>query len=96
MVDGVGSSVKGASIRGYAVGTKYHPGGLAMVGEEGPELVDLPRGAKVYTNSETNDMLSSGDTFVLQVNMNEVDEVYKLTKVFNQFRQTKRAGVVSG
>ena len=34
-------------VRAYAEGTDYHPGGLALVGEEGPELVLLPRGAKV-------------------------------------------------
>ena len=35
--------------RGYANGTQYHPGGLALVGERGPEIVDLPRGSKVHT-----------------------------------------------
>ena len=34
----------------YASGTNYAPGGLALVGERGPEIVDLPRGAKVYPN----------------------------------------------
>ena len=34
----------------YADGTRFHPGGLAMVGERGPELVNLPRGAQVYPN----------------------------------------------
>ncbi len=34
----------------YAGGTNFHPGGLAMVGERGPEVVDLPRGSKVYPN----------------------------------------------
>ncbi|WP_157138780.1 hypothetical protein [Asticcacaulis biprosthecium] len=40
----------------YAVGTDFHPGGLAMVGEMGPELVDLPRGARVFTAAETRNM----------------------------------------
>jgi len=31
----------------YAEGTPFHPGGLAIVGEEGPELLDLPRGTSV-------------------------------------------------
>lgn len=31
----------------YATGTSYHPGGLAIVGERGPELLDLPRGTSV-------------------------------------------------
>ena len=31
----------------YASGTAYAPGGVALVGERGPELVDLPRGSRV-------------------------------------------------
>jgi tape measure domain-containing protein len=31
----------------YAMGTNFAPGGLAVVGERGPELVNLPRGSKV-------------------------------------------------
>ena len=31
----------------YASGTDYHPGGLAIVGEREPEVVNLPRGASV-------------------------------------------------
>src|SRR5690606_39066543 len=33
-------------IPGFANGTNYAPGGLAMVGERGPELVNLPRGSQ--------------------------------------------------
>ena len=94
MVSDIGGSVQGASVRGYAVGTKYHPGGLAIVGEEGPELVSMPRGSKVYTAQETNEMLSDGDTYNLYVKMDEVDEVYKLVEVFKGMRQKDRAGAV--
>jgi len=45
-------------IFGFANGTSYAPGGLAMVGERGPELVELPRGARVNTASETRRMMS--------------------------------------
>lgn len=34
----------------YASGTMNHPGGLAIVGEQGPELVRLPAGTAVYPN----------------------------------------------
>ncbi|MER8664403.1 phage tail length tape measure family protein [Mesorhizobium sp. M1148] len=34
-------------IPGYANGTNNHPGGLAIVGEKGPELLNLPRGSQV-------------------------------------------------
>lgn len=38
-------------IPGFATGTNSAPGGLAMVGERGPELVNLPRGSQVIPNS---------------------------------------------
>lgn len=37
----------------FARGTDYAPGGMALVGEEGPELVNLPRGSRVHTAQET-------------------------------------------
>lgn len=36
--------------------------GLQMVGEKGPELVKLPRGSRVYSNSDSAKMLSNGRT----------------------------------
>lgn len=47
---GKGLAGKFNAIPGYAGGTDFHPGGLAMVGERGPEIVSLPRGAQVYRN----------------------------------------------
>ncbi len=96
MFSDVGNAVSGAGIRGYAVGTKYHPGGLAIVGENGPELVNLPRGSQVFTTQETKDMLQGGDTFILQVNMDEIEDVYKLKRVFEDLKRTKRAGGIDG
>jgi len=42
----------------FASGTTSAPGGLALVGEQGPELVNLPRGAQVFNASDTRKMLS--------------------------------------
>ena len=39
-------------ILGFAGGTNYAPGGLAIVGEHGPELVNLPRGSQVIPNTQ--------------------------------------------
>jgi len=39
---------RGVSLPGYANGVTNAPGGWAMVGERGPELVQLPRGSNVY------------------------------------------------
>jgi hypothetical protein len=37
---------------GFAAGTNFAPGGLAIVGERGPELVNLRRGSQVIPNHE--------------------------------------------
>ncbi len=34
----------------YASGTKYYPGGWGLVGENGPEMVKLPRGTQIFPN----------------------------------------------
>lgn len=39
-----------SSIPGFANGTNSAPGGIALVGERGPELVNLPRGSQVIPN----------------------------------------------
>lgn len=46
----------------YAMGGRSVPGGLALVGERGPELVRLPGGADVFSNTESARMLGSGDS----------------------------------
>ena len=40
-------AVTGWNMPQYAHGTDFHPGGNAIVGEEGPEIVKMPRGSKV-------------------------------------------------
>lgn len=40
-----------------AQGARYFKGGLALVGERGPELVTLPRGARIWTAAQTAQMM---------------------------------------
>lgn len=42
----------------FAKGTDFAPGGVSLVGEEGPELVNLPRGARVIPAPQTKQLLS--------------------------------------
>ena len=46
-------------------GTSFFQGGLTMVGELGPELVELPRGSRIYNHNVTKNMLS-GDKGITQ------------------------------
>jgi TP901 family phage tail tape measure protein len=43
-----------------ALGTKNWKGGLTWVGERGPEIVDLPRGARVHPNNIAEGMAGGG------------------------------------
>lgn len=45
-------------IGAHATGTNHARGGVALVGERGPELVDLPKGSVVHTASRTEAMTS--------------------------------------
>lgn len=42
----------------FKKGTKNAPGGMALVGEEGAELMHVPRGAKIVPHAETMKVLS--------------------------------------
>lgn len=57
----IGGSIKNVlhnmKIPGFATGVRNFSGGLAVVGENGPELVNLPRGSNVYTNGESKKMM---------------------------------------
>lgn len=48
-------------LNGYATGTLDAAPGLALVGEEGPELVNFKGGEVVYTAAETSNILSRRD-----------------------------------
>ncbi len=49
----------------YASGTDYAESGLAIVGENGPEIVQMSGGEKVYTADETKEMLGGSTQIVI-------------------------------
>lgn len=61
-IAGVGKEI-GKFFKGFhfAGGTTFAPGGLSLVGEYGPEYVNLPRGADVIPAGRTRDMIRSND-----------------------------------
>jgi hypothetical protein len=48
-----------AIVNAFANGTNGAPGGMSLVGERGPEIVNLPKGAQVIPNHKLPDTLSS-------------------------------------
>lgn len=57
---GGSGNTHGGGGQAFANGTDFAPGGRSLVGERGPEIVELPRGSKVYTAEETAEMLGGG------------------------------------
>lgn len=95
----VRAGLRAAGIRGLASGTNFAQGGQYLVGETGPELVTLPRGAKVTRASETNDMMK-GQTVNITINnpmvRNDNDIqliVQQVTHALDSNQRLKRLGV---
>jgi acyl transferase domain-containing protein len=53
----LGAGTGGLSFPMFAGGTDSAPGGLSIVGEKGPELINLPRGAQVFNAGQTRGMM---------------------------------------
>lgn len=68
----------------YARGTSYHPGGYAIVGENGPELVSLPRGSQVYPNGQTP---GGTNTYYITIDAKNVKEFNDIVKIAQEQRR---------
>lgn len=55
----------------FASGTNFAPGGVSLVGERGPELVNLPRGSQVVPNHR----LSGGGSTSIVINNNTPSQI---------------------
>jgi hypothetical protein len=64
-VPGLGNFFKG-KVPGFADGVRNFSGGLAVVGERGPELVNLPKGADVFSNEESRRMTAGGGGITIE------------------------------
>lgn len=55
----------GTKVPGFAKGVRGFAGGWAIVGEEGPELVNLPRGANVFSHAESKGMMDGSGVAII-------------------------------
>ena len=75
---------------GYATGTNFARGGLALVGERGPELVNLPRGSQVLPANETANRVSNSAPVTINnyVTVNSEQDIVSLTeRILSQIRR---------
>ncbi|CCW20160.1 hypothetical protein EBBID32_45310 [Sphingobium indicum BiD32] len=57
----LGGGSRAAAKGGSAIGNMYTPAGAMLVGENGPEIVNMPRGAQVMTASDTRRAMAGND-----------------------------------
>ena len=96
---GAATSAFGSLFPKLQRGTDFAPGGLALVGEKGPELVNLPRGSQVIPN----DILRSGGagsitapvTFMVDNRGASVEAVAKMAQVMQEMQATLPLKIVS-
>jgi len=76
---------------GYATGTDYYPGGIGLVGEQGPELVQLPRGSKIFPADMTEAMLAGAGGVTINANVaSNVDIEHLALRVAEALRRRGR------
>lgn len=76
-LQGMVNELNAQKVFGFAGGTNFAPGGLSMVGEQGPELVNLPRGSQVIPADDTAKMLSGETNIVVNIGMYAGTEMEK-------------------
>ena len=86
---GQSTSLFGSLLPKFAGGTDSAPGGMAVVGEQGPELVNLPRGSQVIPNSVARSMGAGGQiTYAPAIDARgaSVDAVARLAQILAEDR----------
>jgi hypothetical protein len=72
------ANLAGAGVPGFASGVRNFGGGMALVGERGPELVNLASGSNVIPSGATRGLLSGGGGGMTQnitINVNGTSDV---------------------
>lgn len=98
------------TIPGFARGVRNFEGGLAMVGERGPELVNLPPGSDVFSNRQSRRMIRDSvapagqvtNQFNITLSLEDLSQLHDLEAFLDMMdrarvssRRTLRSGTVS-
>lgn len=82
----------GSDTGNNALGTQYWRGGLTWVGESRPELVNLPRGARVFSGAESAAMAGAGGPTVViqQAIIRDERDIHDLAYRIEDLRRRRR------
>lgn len=79
--DGGDGDTSGGSIPAHATGTSYFSGGWTTVGEHGPELMNLPAGAKILSNSESRATVQGNKNIEINIAHMEIRSEADIQKI---------------
>lgn len=90
-VGGASVSIPKFDISWYAKGTDFAKGGWAVVGEEGPELLNIPRGSKVVPNNKLGGV-GGGDIIIQQMNVRNDNDIRLIARELYNLQQQGARG----
>lgn len=79
-----------------AHGGLINRGGMAVVGEQGPELVSLPTGARVFSNQDSQQMFSGGGDIDVRVFIGDRELTEIVDVRINESNRGARRAVAAG
>lgn len=86
-----GASQKSGLLKNNASGTRHYTGGRTVVGEGGPEILDLPEGSRIYSNKESKDLIAGDNYYMnLVIKANEIQEIQDLINLVKGRRMAAR------
>jgi hypothetical protein len=84
----IAQSPEAQTLRGFASGG-YYSGGMAMVGEQGPELINFNQPGMIYSNSQLRSAMSGEDTAAEIRALRQENQAQSRAMVALQSRMTK-------
>jgi len=90
----------GYQIGAFADGINNFQGGMALVGEKGPEILRLPKGSSITPNKQTEEMLGQGVTNhfnIANMNVRDDNDIHLVAReLFNlQKSRSRGSGVIA-
>ena len=73
-----------------ASGADYYQGGRTWVGEEGPEIVELPRGSRVIPNKQASQISNATNNYYITIDAKNVSDFTRVVDMANQMQMATR------
>lgn len=73
-----------------ASGTDHWKGGRTWVGEEGPEIVELPRGSRIIPNKQASQISNATNNYYITIDAKNVSDFNRVVDMANQMQMATR------